>query len=234
MAPKKNTRINRKTAFGFLVVLSAAGMALQAGVARQQIGEHRVRQSSARPAPTPRQPSYYDQPEVYDLAAIRANPAAYYSRVVPSRVWQIAPLPPGESTPQDIMKLGPGFRFVLAGGEKGLPIAVRAQPERPVTFTVLDQGHFANGQNSITVPADADGYARVDFWVGEVGDFRVLVGSPENRGPAEFVFQTLSAEELHDLESGAYAVEYLATVAEAKRARKPALPVPAAAAQPTK
>ncbi len=68
------------------------------------------------------------------------------------------------------------------------------------------------------MPADEDGYATIDFWVGDIGDFRVLAGSPENHGPAEFTLQALSPAELHGIESGEYAKKYLA--ATAKRAGK--------------
>jgi bacteriocin-like protein len=48
----------------------------------------------------------------------------------------------------------------------------------------------------------ANGPVRADFWVGEVGEFRVLAGSPENQGIAQFTFKTLTAEELRQVQGG--------------------------------
>ncbi len=62
--------------------------------------------------------------------------------------------------------------------------------------------------------ADEFGYARADFWVGDEGDFRVLAGSPENLGPTEFTVQAVPAEVLKSLQSGQYARDYLAKLAE--------------------
>jgi hypothetical protein len=64
------------------------------------------------------------------------------------------------------------------------PIKVRARPGRPVTFFAPDAGRFADGGKSVTVKADKDGLAEAEFWVGAEGYYRVLVGSPENHGPA--------------------------------------------------
>jgi hypothetical protein len=187
----------------------------------------------------PSGPTFYDPPDAYDLAAIQANPAAYYARSVPSRVWQIAPTRAGEPAREDIMVLAPPFRFVEANSHKPVPITVRAKAGRPVTFTALDTGRFANGRISITVPADQDGYAKADFWVGDAGDFRVLAGSPENKGPAEFTMQALPRDGLSAVESGKYAEQYRAKFAKGPQASKlaphpqaPAAPVKESAAKP--
>ena len=104
---------------------------------------------------------------------------------MPSRVWQKAPLAAGQVRREALVLETEGFRFVPANGKEPVPIEVRGRPGRPVTFTALDTGRFANGKISITLPADARGHARTDFWVGNAGDFRVLAGSPENQGPLE-------------------------------------------------
>ena len=199
MIRKTSQRVGRRTAVALAIALLAAGAAGWRSVA-------------ARLANAPHEPTYYDAPDAYDLAAIQLDPASYYGRSVPSRVWQIAPLPPDKQQHEELMIVGQRFRFVPANGRQGLPLTVRAKPNRPVTFTALDQGRFVNGRISITVPADEEGYATVDFWVGDTGDFRVLAGSPENHGPAEFTFQALPPAELRDLESGEYAKKYLASV----------------------
>jgi len=157
-------------------------------------------------APPP--PTFYDSPDDYDLAAIQADPDAYYAQSVPSRVWQLAPAPPGKERHPEILIEGSAFRFVAEDTQLPEPLVVRAKPGRPVTFTALDQGEFANGEHSITVPADEQGYARVEFSVAGVGNYRVLAGSPENHGPAEFVIQAMSESDLKEFASGRYAREY--------------------------
>jgi hypothetical protein len=71
-----------------------------------------------------------------------------------------------------------------------------------------------NGGRSNPAPA------RADFWVGNAGDFRVLAGSPENRGPVEFTLQALPADELRRLESGEYARGYQAQLAQRAKREK--------------
>ena len=203
----------RVTVCALLVATSAAvcgtGQRSRPVSASATIAKNSPSSQSTLPKPDkPLGPSFYDAADPYDLAAIQRDPAGYYGRSVPSRVWQTVPLPPGQSRHQELLMLSPRFRFVAANGRRPVPLAVRAKPGRPVTFTALDQGHFANGQISLTIPADQDGYAKVDFWVGDAGDFRVLAGSPENKGPAEFTMQALPRDELQALESGKYAKEY--------------------------
>jgi hypothetical protein len=179
-----------------------------------------ARAIKAAPAPLPREPGVNGPADRYDLAEIEREPDAYYGQSVPNRVWQRAPLPPGKPRHEQLTAEVPAFRFVLANGKESVPIAVQAMPGRPVTFTALDQGRFANGKISITVPADEFGYARADFWVGAAGDYRILAGSPENQGPAEFTLQALAADELRRFESGEYVRSYLAKLAEKARQEK--------------
>lgn len=167
----------------------------------------------------PPKPTFYDTPDSYDLLAIKANPKAYYSRVIPSRVWQQAPIPPEKERHEEIMIEGEAFRFVKMDAKLEQPLTVRTKPSRPVTFTALDHGHFVNGERSITLPADGNGYAQVDFWIEGGGGFRVLAGSPENHGPAEFVIQALPQNELAELKSGEYARNYWARFNQSEQGR---------------
>jgi hypothetical protein len=204
MVRKMSTRLGRASIVAVLIVMSAV-------VTTWGSGRSRFDARRSVPKSAPHQPTFYDAPGPYDLDAIQVDPAGYYGRSVPSRAWQIAPLPPGRKQHEELLIVGQRFRFVAANDPRPVPLSVRAKPCRPVTFTALDSGRFANGRISITVPADQDGCAKVDFWVGDVGDFRVLAGSPENHGPAEFTLQALLPSELHDLESGEYAKKYRAS-----------------------
>jgi hypothetical protein len=163
-------------------------------------------------------PTYYDQPKAYDLAAILADPETYYTQVEPARVWQTAPVPAGQVRHEPLQIIGARYQLVEEKTQLVQPLRVKAKPHRPVTFTALDQGKFANGNISITVPADAHGYADVEFSVGQAGDFRVLAGSPENYGPAEFLVQACTASDLAAIQSGEYAQRYWERVSQSPHA----------------
>lgn len=162
--------------------------------------------------------TFYSQPESYDLAKINAD-AGYYGRVDPSRTWQKAPLPEGKRWHEQLIITGRPIWEVIENAKLPEPLSVRGKPGRPVTFTALDGGRFANGANSTTIKSDANGVARIDFWVGGSGGYRVHAGSPENAGPAVFQIQAMTARELADVRSGKYARDYLAAQAAAKRQR---------------
>jgi hypothetical protein len=142
--------------------------------------------------------------EPYDLAAINAD-RSYYGKVVPERFFQIAPFPAGKTRHDEEIKIiGHGFRLTVPGAEEVLVIAVK--PGRPITLIAHDGGSFvANGAQSITVKADAEGLASVAFRVGDVGDYRVGAASPENHGQAEFILQCVTAQEREDIRSGRHA-----------------------------
>jgi hypothetical protein len=186
--------------------------------------------------PTAPTPTYYDRPAEYDLAAILAAPETYYAQVEPARVWQTAPVPAGQVRHEPLEIIGARFQLVEENTRVAQPLRVKAQPQRPVTFTALDQGRFANGQLSITVPADEHGYAEAEFWVGPVGEFRVLAGSPENYGPAEFVLQACTASDLAAVESGEYARKYWERIQQSPHAdaiyARPAVKAAAATSTP--
>ena len=175
-------KLYRGIFLGFLAIISTAGLIAWAGQSKTP----------------PQAPTFYDQPDPYDLKAIEADPG-YYQRVIPSRVWQQAPPPKGKVRHEELLVLSRAIQYVPRNQKLAEPIRVKVKPNRPVTFTALDAGHFANEKLSITVPADQYGYAQADFWVGDMGDFRILVGSPENQGPAEIILQSLSVKQLGEL-----------------------------------
>ena len=184
-------KLHRGIFLGLLAIIATAGLIVWA-------------EQSKTP---PKEPTFYDKPDPYDLKAIAADPS-YYQRVVPSRVWQQAPVPAGQVRHEELLVLSRAIQYVPRSAKLAEPIRVKAKPNRPVTFTALDAGRFANGKLSITVPADENGYAQADFWVGDMGDFRILAGSPENQGPAEINLQSLSDKQLEELKNGTYAKQY--------------------------
>ena len=196
-------KLHRGFLLGLLAVIGTAGLIVWA-------------EQSKTP---PQEPTFYDPPDAYDLKAIAADPG-YYQRVVPSRVWQQAPLPEGQQRHEELQVLSRAIQYVPRSAKLAEPIRVKVKPNRPVTFTALDAGHFANGKISITVPADENGYAQADFWVGDMGDFRILAGSPENQGPAEIILQSLSDKQLEELKSGQYAKQYWAEFNRSPQAKK--------------
>jgi len=190
--------LNRQTQWHMMAAVGVVALLLAFCV--WQFGAAQATPGSAIIEGAPPKPTFYDSPDDYNLAAIEADPAGYYSQVVPSRVWQRAPPPAGRERHEEILIVGEAYRFVVENEQLAQPLAVRAKPARPVTFTALDQGKFANGEISITVRADNQGYAQVEFWVAGPGGYRVLAGSPENQGPAEFVIRAFTAAELADLQ----------------------------------
>lgn len=157
----------------------------------------------------------------FDAAAVAAD-ADYYKKVDPSRAWQQAGAPAGKVRNEEVLIVGDPIRLTLANGQLDKPLEVKVKPGMPVTFVALDTGHFSNGEVSITVKADEKGHAQADFWVGGVGNYRVLAGSPENFGPAQFEIQAVTAEELKDIASGKYAADYLAQQAAGEQSRREA------------
>lgn len=134
-------------------------------------------------------------PEAFDPAKIDADPG-YYTRADPTRTFQHAPVPAGKKRHEDIRLLSEPMVTTQAHSKLAKPLAVSAKPNRPVTFFAVDSGKFSNGEQSITVKADAKGVAEADFWVTNEGYYRVLVGSPENHGPVTISVTALSDKQL--------------------------------------
>ena len=69
-------------------------------------------------------------------------------------------------------------------------LAVRTAAGAEVTFAATQLGTFANGHNSITVQADREGLARVQFRAGRsMGPYPVYAASPARTGLIQFVVQ---------------------------------------------
>jgi hypothetical protein len=125
-------------------------------------------------------------PTPFNRADWEANPQAYLDVVEPGRCYRTAESP-GPDTPQ-LRAQSPRLSHSEPGGKTHL--MVMSAPNSPVTFTAFGGGEFVeNGLNSISVKADARGYAGVTFVVPENarGLLPVLVGSPLAVGNQTFL-----------------------------------------------
>jgi hypothetical protein len=131
-------------------------------------------------------------PSPFDAAAFAANPQAYLDVVEPGRCFRTAKNL-GPDTPQ-LKAESPRLLRVAPGGK--VPLLVMSAPHAPVTFTAFTGGSFEeNGLNSISVQADARGYAVVNFAAPPDGRavLHVLVGSESAVGNVRYVIQPLRA-----------------------------------------
>jgi hypothetical protein len=139
------------------------------------------------PATRPATPAALDHPlaEGFDLAAYRADPAAYCRATDGSRCNQVAQ--PGPRTPA-LASVGAGAFQVRTGGS--VELKAQTDPGMPVSFTSQGLGLFpASGLSAVTVQADADGLATATFQVspGTVGHCLVIAGSPSRAGTIQFL-----------------------------------------------
>lgn len=120
----------------------------------------------------------------FDPDAFRADPESYLSVVEPGRIWQS--LPRGDGV-KSIKRRSPLYQNVIQG--ETVSLRVQAAPASPVTFHSFDLGHFTNSLTTISVQADGDGIASVDFTAstGTFGELNILASSPQNSGQANFV-----------------------------------------------
>ena len=196
-----------------LLIVSLA--AWQMGFARyKQASAIKHTASSLTPARSPNNSTLI---EPYNLSRIEADPN-YYRRVDALRLYQTAPIPPGQKRHEEIRIVGDAYRLAIPQSWLEQPLVILAKPGRPVTFVALDSGKFPNDETSITIKADGRGLASTSFFVTDEGRYRVLAGSPENAGPAAFYVNCISQTMRDDLRSGRYAERYLAeTKANKKR-----------------
>ncbi len=121
----------------------------------------------------------------FDLAAYRADPAAYCRVVDGSRYMQV--VDPGPDVPV-VTAIGAGA-VTLRPGER-VRLQVQTDPMCPVSCTSQGLGEFpASGQSAITVPADAQGVATIEFLAsaGTVGHCLLIAGSPVRAGQVQFL-----------------------------------------------
>jgi hypothetical protein len=127
-------------------------------------------------------------PSPFDADAFAANPRAYLDVVEPGRCFRTA-RNAGPETPQ--LK-AESLRIQRAAPGAKVPLLVMSAPHAPVTFTAFTGGSFEeNGLNSISVQADARGYAIVNFATPADGRavLHVVVGSETAIGNVRYVIQ---------------------------------------------
>ena len=123
-------------------------------------------------------PKQFDEERYFD------DPEDYISRIEPGRVFQ--PKQPGRNV-QRIDIVGKNA-FSMIRNET-VSFRVRAISNAPVSFTSFDLGTFENGLSAITVKADGDGIAEVQFKAGN-GSFNqvnILAASPMTSGQAKYI-----------------------------------------------
>lgn len=123
--------------------------------------------------------------EGFDLAAYRADPAAYCRASDADRASLVAQPAAGVEALQSV---GAGSLQVKPGGS--VTLQARTAPGMPVSFTSQGLGEFpASGLATVTVPADAAGLAQAEFRAspGTVGTCLIIAGSPVRAGTVSFL-----------------------------------------------
>lgn len=121
----------------------------------------------------------------FDLAAYRADPAAYCRVVDGSRYLQV--VDPGPGVPV-VTAIGAGSVTIRPGERARLQ--VQTDPGMPVSCTSQGLGEFpASGQSAVTVPADAQGVATIEFLAsaGTVGHCLLIASSPVRASQVQFL-----------------------------------------------
>ena len=128
--------------------------------------------------------------EPFDLASYQSDPQAYLSQAIPSRIWDT--LPPGEAP-----RIGRAGRYlfdVLQG--ESVVLRAKTDPDMPVTFYSAALGQFDNQLATITVQADHEGFAEVNYraTAGQMGDIDIFAGSPVRSGRTRFLVRVAAPE----------------------------------------
>jgi hypothetical protein len=215
--------MKNKSAVGLALSVLVAGSLVGFAVRRHHRAEQRNHEA-AEPAAAAGRPTRSSEPPAGggDNPNVRSVREAQATRTHPERLSPlIAPLPfdkeSFENDPKaylDVVEPGRCFRTAKATGPETPPLLaasslaprtepggkawlmVRGVPNAPVTFTAFSGGHFAeNTLNSISVRADARGYAGVNFVApgGIRSRFAVLVGSPLAVGNQRFFVDTVGS-----------------------------------------
>lgn len=124
-------------------------------------------------------------PPPWDAAAYQRDPAAYCAQVMPGRCLQVAA--PAADVPL-LATVGSQAFTTRVGGR--VTLAARTEPGFPLSLTSYGLGAFvANGQTSITVPADSSGLAQAEWAAtpGTLGAVKIVAGSPVRAGNATFL-----------------------------------------------
>jgi hypothetical protein len=124
------------------------------------------------------------RPAPFDAKAFAADPQAYLNTIEPGRVFQTAQPGPGV----EVLRQMSPRHVSIRQGEK-TKLRVKAVAGAPVTFKSFDLGRFENELTTISVRADGEGVAEVEFFgsPGTYSSVNILAGSPLTTGQAKFV-----------------------------------------------
>ncbi len=128
----------------------------------------------------------------FDAKAFAADPAAWCAAVEPGRIWTVADPAPGIIA---LRPLSPVGVTIPAGGSTTLH--VRALAGAPVTFASAHYGAFANGADTHSVIADADGVATAVFTAipGTVAFAQITAASPLTSGQVGFTVEIIAPDD---------------------------------------
>jgi hypothetical protein len=123
-------------------------------------------------------------PKPFNPVAYKQNPKSYLDVVEPGRVFQTAN--PGKDVPA-IVAMSPSYQEVVQG--KSVKLLAKAVAGMPCTFTSFDLGHFQNQLTSVSVAANDQGVAEVDFFgaPGTINEVKILASSPVTSGQIRFI-----------------------------------------------
>jgi len=124
------------------------------------------------------------RPASFDANGFEADPQTYLDTIEPGRVFQTAQPGPGVEV---LHQISPRH-ISIRQGEK-TKLRVKAVAGAPVTFKSFDLGRFENELTTISVMADGEGFAEVEFFgsPGTYNNVNILAGSPLTTGQAKFV-----------------------------------------------
>lgn len=127
-------------------------------------------------------------PKPFNKEEFERDPEKYLTTVEPGRVFQH--LSPGkDATP--IKSISPVFHKLIQG--ESVPLQVKVEPGAPVTFHSFEVGQFDNKLGTMTVRADKEGFAKVNFKApsGSFDLVNISAASPLNSNRATFVIRVL-------------------------------------------
>ncbi len=122
--------------------------------------------------------------KAFDPEVFEEDPETYLTTVEPGRVWQAAD--PGEGVKR-LKRTSSGYQRVLQG--ESVELKVETVPGSPVTFHSFKLGQFDNQLTTMSVRADSEGVAYVNFKAtgGTYGELEILAASPQASGQVQFV-----------------------------------------------
>lgn len=143
-----------------------------------------VAEALKEPAKFPERLSSMHAAKEFDKAAFESDPETYLTTVEPGRIWQAKS--PGEDV-SPLKRRGGGYYQVIQG--ESVQLQVEAEPGAPVTFHSFKLGQFDNLLTTMTVRADEEGIASVNFTAtkGTFGELDLIAASPLTSGQARFV-----------------------------------------------